>query len=168
MRTSLALLSLLCVSVTWSGLARADVLPPDGCTMLNQPCQNAGPSHNQSGVCTTSTCTKQLPSWDAPMSYPCGVCLVSDAGTSSGTAGKGGQGGAGGAGGSAGAAGASATGGISGAAGASATGGTTSHGGGSSGCAIAPAGAAGSGAQILVVLAAAGLAVARRRRHGSR
>src|SRR5579871_6812291 len=102
MRASLVLLSSLLVCFAGSGWAHADVLPQDGCTMPGQPCQNAGPSHNQPGLCTPSTCSKQLPSWDAPMSYPCSVCQLTDAGVTGGTAGSAGAAGASGSSGSAG------------------------------------------------------------------
>jgi len=62
--------------------ARADVPPPDLCTSPGQPCQNAGPQYNQSGTCTATTCTKQVPSPDGgmmSMTYDCNLCQVAGA-----------------------------------------------------------------------------------------
>jgi len=88
--------------------AGADVPPPDACTAPGQPCNNAGPNHDQAGTCTMSTCTRSVPSADGgrmPMSYDCNLCKVANAGTG-GAGGGTGSGGAGGGTGSGGAGGA--------------------------------------------------------------
>lgn len=72
--------------------ARADVPPPDACTAPGQPCTNAGPGHDQAGVCTESTCTRTVPAPDGgtmSMSYACNLCKVAGAGGDGGTGGVG-------------------------------------------------------------------------------
>lgn len=168
MRASLVALSLLLISLAGAGMARADVAPRDACTAPGQPCQNAmsGGSYNQPGVCTPTTCTKQLRGADGgftPITYACNLCELTDAGTTTGAAGASPTGGsAGAAGGASGSAGAMAGGGAPG------TGGSSKTGGGSSGCGVAPGTPARDGAAILVVLMAVGLAAVRRRRHAAR
>src|SRR5262249_46561263 len=43
-----------------AGAARADVAPPDMCTSPGQPCQTAGPGHNQAGTCMPATCSRAV------------------------------------------------------------------------------------------------------------
>jgi MYXO-CTERM domain-containing protein len=84
--------TLVAITVFAASSARADVPPPDTCTVPGQPCQNAGPQYDQSGVCVATTCTKQVPSADGgmmPMTYACNRCEVPDGG--SGVGGTGGS-----------------------------------------------------------------------------
>jgi hypothetical protein len=113
--------------------ALADIAPPDSCTAPGQPCNNAGASSNQPGVCTMTTCSRSMPGPDGglvAMPYDCDRCHVTptvDAGTDAAASGTGGADGAG-------ADAAASTGGASGAPDAGA--GTRTSG---SGCAVAPA-----------------------------
>lgn len=131
------------------GAARADIAPPDACTSPGQPCQTAGAQYDQAGICTTTLCTRYMPSTDGggtTMRYNCNRCEISDAGVSTG-AGGGGE----------------------------ATGGSPGTGGSKvppnccsilpGGCAIAPSDADGTGG--LALLAVVGLTVLLRRRAGS-
>jgi MYXO-CTERM domain-containing protein len=99
MRSLLFVCSVVVLAALGSEVARADVAPPDSCTSPGQPCQAAGPQYNQAGICTTTVCTKYLPSPDGggtTMRYDCNRCEVSDAGAGSGgtTASGGASGGA--------------------------------------------------------------------------
>ena len=115
-----AFVSLLLVGGT-THLARADILPPNACTVPGQPCTYDGGGFV--GICTPSTCTRRGPILDAALDgdagdggtvigdikYPCNLCLRAldggdaeaggdadaDAGGSGGGAGTGGAGGAG-------------------------------------------------------------------------
>lgn len=91
LRFGLGIALLIAWATTTPRPARADIPPPDACTAPGQPCNNAGPSHDQAGTCTESTCTKTVPSADGgtmQMMYACNLCKVS------GTGGTGGAGGA--------------------------------------------------------------------------
>jgi len=94
MRNSL-FAGVLFLGLLWeTGVARADIPPPDACTSPGQPCQVAGPQYDQPGTCQPSTCTKAPPDGDGGvtiMMYPCNLCI----------SGAGGHGGAGGTAGSA-------------------------------------------------------------------
>jgi hypothetical protein len=136
--------------------AAADLAPPDSCTAPDQPCSTAGPSFNQAGICTMTTCTKSVPAADGgftTMSYACNHCVArADGG-----------GGSTGAAGSMGAAGSTGAAGSSGAAGhAGATVPPTP--GKSSGCAVAPGTSPRSAPGFALAFAVWGLMVARRRR----
>jgi MYXO-CTERM domain-containing protein len=78
--------------------ARADLAPPDMCTAPNQPCQNAGPQYNRSGICVATTCTKQVPAADGgmtSMTYDCNRCEMADGGAGGAGGSGGGDGGPG-------------------------------------------------------------------------
>jgi len=67
----------------WSGVASADVPPPEACadiSSVGQPCSNADPGADQPGVCVASTCGHPLPDGGSS-SYPCALCEASDAGS---------------------------------------------------------------------------------------
>ncbi|HXU60451.1 MAG TPA: hypothetical protein VN962_02030 [Polyangia bacterium] len=147
MRAWLVVCLVLVFAAVGAGVARADIPPPDACSAPGQPCQTAGPGYDQAGVCTTSLCTKYMPSPDGggtTMRYNCNLCAVSDAGVTTGTGG-GGQ----------------------------ATGGSTGTGGARippnccsvvGGCAVAPRDAGRGGLGVIGLLAALGLTVFLRRR----
>jgi hypothetical protein len=159
-----------------ANVARADIAPADACTSPGQPCQNAGPSYDQAGVCTAATCTKTIyngPGDLTTMQYACNQCQPAGGaggsnggagGTSTATGGVGGTSGeTGGAGGtSQGAAGASAgaSGEAGGAGGHPVLGGPSKVVTKSSGCAV---GGSGDGASAAVLLLLA-LVLARRAR----
>jgi hypothetical protein len=73
----------------WSAAALADVAPPDGCTAgAGTACNNAGPSANQPGICTASTCPHTGPGPDGGIvttENPCVLCQVQSSGSSSAT-----------------------------------------------------------------------------------
>jgi hypothetical protein len=64
--------------------ARADVVPPENCSAIGQPCHNAGPTYDAPGICVGSTCSRTSPPTslhDPPHSvtYTCGVCQATGA-----------------------------------------------------------------------------------------
>lgn len=170
--------------VGFGGAALADLAPPQICTAPGQPCDKAGPSANQPGTCTASTCERSAPLPDGgrgTMTYACNLCTPSAAdggagdasvvqdgavgtgGTGTGGAGTGGAGAAtGGTSGTGGAAGQSGTGGATGTGGRAADAGTDQRSNGS-GCAIA-ARPVGDPPFLLVVVAGLMLFVRSRRR----
>jgi hypothetical protein len=71
--------------------ARADIAPFDTCSTAGQSCTNAGPSANQSGVCTKTTCSRPQPNGTSAQ-FDCFRCFPVDGGTSSsGASGDGGS-----------------------------------------------------------------------------
>lgn len=92
---------ILCLLAFFAGmampaLALADVPPPNACNGdAGSACNTAGPSYNQPGICTQSTCQKALPGPDGgSMTYPCNLCELPDGGGSGGSS-AGGSGGSG-------------------------------------------------------------------------
>ncbi len=66
--------------VSLSGTARADVVPPDSCTeSAGATCDNAGPDHDQPGICTTAKCGHRGPDGGVE-EIDCVTCELSDAG----------------------------------------------------------------------------------------
>jgi MYXO-CTERM domain-containing protein len=94
--------ALLAFTLTSSGVARADVAPPDSCTgAAGTKCNNAPPSYDIPGVCTDTTCQKFDPTDGGTIDYPCTLCVAVDGGsTSSSSSSSGGEGGSGSSGGS--------------------------------------------------------------------
>ncbi len=131
------------------GVARADIAPPDSCTgAAGVACNNAGPSANQPGVCTTQTCSKVDPNGQ-PIEYDCVMCVAPGSGGSGGSTQTGGGGSA-------------ATGTATGTATATATSTDTGSPAKSSGCSVG--GAVSDGTLALTMLALGGLAFAAKRR----
>lgn len=139
-RTSLAT-GLCALALTFSAAAHADLPPPDGCTMKDAACTNAGPAYDQPGVCQDAKCTRVTP--DGPVTYDCLRCVAS-----SGTGGA-----------------SNTTGGASNTTGgSSSTGGNASSGSSGCDCAVDRLGAERSLAAMMVGLGLAALFVSRRRR----
>jgi hypothetical protein len=86
------------LQVAWRSPARADIAPRDACTAPGQPCNTAGPTFDQPGICTATTCTRSVPT---PMTYACNLCQVASSGTGGAAGGSGGADGGGGGGGGA-------------------------------------------------------------------
>lgn len=69
-------------ALAFAAPARADVLPPNECPVENvgQACTTAGPSFNEDGICTVTTCHGAS---NPDASSSCTLCELADAGPSS-------------------------------------------------------------------------------------
>lgn len=165
-RFVLASLAAAAAILSSSAAARADALPPDGCTQAGTACSNAGPMFDQPGVCTAEMCPHMTPDGGTTM-VPCDICEPSDAGvtdagkdgaSSSGSSSGGSSGSSSGAG-----SGSSSGGGSGSSSGASGGGGGGNSGGGG-GCALSPLARDGTAGLAMLALGIGALTLARRRR----
>jgi hypothetical protein len=77
-----------------SAAARADVPPPDACSLgAGMICNNAGPNSDEPGVCVSSMCPHTGPGPDGGLvttMNPCVLCMPNDAGSTTSSSSSGG------------------------------------------------------------------------------
>jgi hypothetical protein len=162
--------------------ARADALPPDGCTQAGVACSNAGPMYDEPGICTAEMCPHMNPDGGVTM-VSCDICEPTDAGvtdagktdgaSSSGSSSGGSSGSSSGAssgsssGGSSGSGSGGSSGSGSGGSGSSSGGsggGAGGNSGGGGGCTLTPLARDGTAGLAMLALGIGALTLARRRR----